>query len=103
MLTSMNSSGVRLFRRESGETKQPIPSRGKRIPKSIRLLGYCIRIRQVTPGELKKIGKDDRPLDGLWVDEECTIYIDKNMPIYQKRNILFHELIHSLVDLKERD
>lgn len=73
----------------------------KRIPKSIRILGDTIRIKQVTVRELSRICGDDRVLDGLWVDSEKTIYLNKNLSNFGKRQTCFHELIHAIVDLKE--
>ena len=73
----------------------------RRIPKSFRILGHVIRVRQVTPSELKKIVEEDVALDGLWIDSEKTIYVDKNLSIFTKRQVLWHELQHAIVDLRE--
>ncbi len=36
--------------------------------------------------------------DGLWDDDERTIYIRSSLSFAKKKQILFHELLHALHD-----
>ena len=66
-----------------------------KLPKTIRL-PYAPAIRVV---ELP--GKDERMVgcDGLWDDDERTIYIRRGLTNARKKVLLYHELLHAVHDL----
>lgn len=77
----------------------------RRLPKSVRLpFGYIVKVEQVSQRRMREIEPDLRPEDvvyGLWVVETRTIYIWNKLPLKKKRDTLWHELQHVLVDAKD--
>lgn len=72
-----------------------------RIPRVVRLLGVCIKVRQIPPSLLKEYSKEDRALDGLWCDDQQTIYLNKKTSQGTKIHTFLHELQHALIDVRE--
>ena len=76
-----------------------------KLPRSISILDYRIKIRLVSKAELRKQAgmelTDKRWIAGCWGDEEQTIYIDKNLSKRQRRAVFCHELLHAIVDVSE--
>ena len=70
-----------------------------RLPQRVRLLGYRLAVKQVPSGELARIAKDARPMEGLWDDETRTIYIWKRLSQKDKQRVFLHELSHALIDV----
>lgn len=72
--------------------------------------GYRIRVRLLTDTEMKILNDGDDAVDGLWIEEQRTIYVRKALSPKRRRYILAHELLHAaadymhsdLVDLKSR-
>ena len=44
---------------------------------------------------------DDGTPEGAWVDEDDTIYLGRWMSAKRKREVLFHELQHAMIDYRE--
>ncbi len=71
-----------------------------RIPTKVVLpFGYQISIRQLTDTEMDK---RDANADGIWDDDNRTIYIRKRLPMTRRRYILAHELGHAWLDWQHR-
>jgi len=71
-----------------------------RLPTRVVLpFGYIIRVKQITAHEMDFICDS---ADGLWDDEEKTIYIRKSLPMTRRRYILAHELGHAWLDWQHR-
>ena len=83
------------------QTQRPVKPQDRPLPRSLRLLGYYIRIKQVSVSQLAEVAKDDRPLDGFWDDETLTIYLLRRRSRKVKRVTLWHEVNHAVVDLKD--
>lgn len=72
------------------------------MPRRIHLLGHIIVVKQITQRALQKLnGEDDRPLEGLWLDAEKIIYVNKNLSVRDKRMVVWHEIQHAVTDLRE--
>lgn len=73
------------------------------LPRVVSLpFGVRLAVHQVTPQEMAEHEAiDDASTQGAWIVEERAIYIRRNLPIRVKRNVLWHELQHALVDLKD--
>jgi len=78
------------------------------IPTEIDLGSALIHVKLVTKKQMIEALenemelKEDEALQGLWDAEEDTIYIGKWLPIMVQRWILFHELVHACIDLRDR-
>lgn len=83
------------------QTQRPVKPQDRPLPRSLRLMGYAIRIKQISAAELAIVAKDERPLDGFWDDETLTIYLLKRQSRKAKRLTLWHEIHHAVVDLKD--
>ncbi len=71
-----------------------------RIPTRVILpFGYQISVRQLTDTEMDK---RDANADGIWDDDNRTIYIRKRLPMTRRRYILAHELGHAWLDWQHR-
>ena len=66
-----------------------------RLPRKIKL-PFTKPIRVI---ELAKSDMAIRGCDGLWDDDERTIYIRRSLSSAKKKQILYHELIHAVHDL----
>lgn len=67
------------------------------IPRIVRLpFGYKVKVVQKTLKELAVLAGD--AVYGLWVVDEMTIYIAKNLPMWKKRETFVHEFKHALND-----
>jgi Zn-dependent peptidase ImmA (M78 family) len=44
---------------------------------------------------------DEPTPEGMWVDEDDTIYLGKWLSAKRKREVLFHELVHAVLDYRE--
>ena len=63
------------------------------LPSSVRLpFGYRVKVMVVEGDPLPE------DCDGLWDDEDRTIYIRRSQPATRKRYILTHELLHAWLD-----
>lgn len=63
-----------------------------RLPRTIALpFGYRVRVRQVPARELPGC-------DGEWCAETRTVRIVRSLPERRKRYILYHELVHAVLD-----
>jgi Zn-dependent peptidase ImmA (M78 family) len=72
-----------------------------RIPRTKDMgFGWRIFIKQITPESMKAMSSD--PLPGLWMVDDMTIYIDKNMSYQRKMETYFHELLHAIADIELR-
>jgi hypothetical protein len=75
----------------------------KRIPKKWNFGHWHIVVRQVPRALLSDICADS---DGAWVatfaienSEAGVIYLESEMPLEEKWNILYHELVHAAHDI----
>lgn len=85
----------------------------KRLPRTVPVgRGYAIRVALVTKSEMKQAvddGNDDAtPPDGLWAESlgekyAGTIYIGQWLPMPQKWDTYWHEMIHVLNDIMAYD
>jgi Zn-dependent peptidase ImmA (M78 family) len=68
----------------------------KAIPKTVRLPGFKVVIKQVEHEDFA----DDfgARCKAAWVHEEMTIYLDSSRPIRKRRADLAHELGHVFMD-----
>ena len=75
-----------------------------RIPRVIHLLGYTVKVKQVSPRQMAALDpQDPRCLNAMWIDQEQTIYLRNTLGPRQKRQALWHEIQHAIVDLREWD
>jgi Zn-dependent peptidase ImmA (M78 family) len=66
-------------------------------------MGYTITIRLATQKEIQKAMKDsDGAFEGAW-DGDRTIYIYRGLSSKRRRLVLFHELQHALLDLRDAE
>lgn len=76
----------------------------RRLPNKLDLGLALIHIRLVAKGEMREEAEceeDDPTPEGLWADDEDTIFVGKWLSAKRKREVLFHELIHAAIDLRE--
>ena len=72
-----------------------------RIPSTVKLpFGYVVQIKQVPPKDSHLHSPDfpDDDLDGCWVEEEKTIYLNKALSPTRRRYIFVHEYQHVVLD-----
>lgn len=72
-----------------------------RLPHRIDFGVAVIPIRQVGKREMREIAEcdeDDVTPDGLWDGDDGVIYLLKTAPNRQKREVLFHEIVHAAND-----
>lgn len=75
-----------------------------RIPKRLNLGLAVIDVRLVTRAEMAmemECETDDPVPEGAWVDEDDAIYLRNDLTAKRKREVLFHELGHAMIDLRE--
>ena len=71
-----------------------------RIPTKVVLpFGYHISVRQLSETEMDR---RDPNADGIWDDDNKTIYLRKRLPLTRRRYILAHELGHAWLDWQHR-
>ncbi len=72
-----------------------------RLPRKLDLGLAVVSVRLVTQAEMREASEceaDETPPDGFWDPESDSILIGKWLPLKQKREVYFHELIHALND-----
>jgi hypothetical protein len=75
----------------------------KRIPKKVQLGLYYVRVVQVPPLQMTDIAGDAEAAwaESLDPESDCagTIYIRSTEEPSHKWNLLYHELVHAVLDL----
>ena len=76
-----------------------------RPPRQLNVLGQIIEVRQVTATELKDLASDhdDDRCAGAWRADTKTIYLDKALSSVKKNRAYWHEIMHCLVDMFDRE
>lgn len=72
-----------------------------RIPASFTLpFNYKVTVKQVPPKSvpLHDPTNPDDDLDGCWIEEERTIYLNKALSPKKMRYLFIHELMHVFAD-----
>jgi len=74
------------------------------LPKVIDLGFHLLRVVELPKKDFYKELDEDEPGDvrGFWDPDEDLIVIGKWLPRKEKRQILLHELIHAIIDLRDR-
>lgn len=72
-----------------------------KLPRIFRL-PFCkpITIRYITDKQMAALsGKD---LSGMWsgLTEKPTIYVNKDTPLWEQIDTIFHEIKHALIDME---
>ena len=65
-----------------------------KLPKKIKL-PFSVPIRVIEVGKTHEMIQG---CDGLWDDDERTIYIRRSLSPAKKKAILYHELLHAVHD-----
>jgi Zn-dependent peptidase ImmA (M78 family) len=76
----------------------------KALPKKIDLCYYLIHVKYVTTGRLKDITdweEGDDAVEGAWMFDDDTIYVDRSLSKARKRYTISHELIHAAADIRD--
>jgi Zn-dependent peptidase ImmA (M78 family) len=76
----------------------------KRIPSVIHLGLYDVRVVMLTKKAMRveaDCDEGDITPEGMWVDEDDTIYLGRWLSSKRKREVLFHELTHAVLDYRE--
>ena len=77
----------------------------KRIPRKIDLGIYTVRVVLVTKKVMREEGdaEDGDPTpEGLWDYDTDSVYIGRWLSAQRKREVLFHELTHAMIDYREQ-
>lgn len=71
-----------------------------RIPHRFTLpFGFTVKIKLISPkNPILYDTETKEQLDGLWLVDERTIYINKELPPRKLRYILLHESMHCVAD-----
>lgn len=75
-----------------------------RLPHRLDLGLALINIKLLTRKEMRveaECEEDEATPEGMWSDEHDTIYLGRWLSQKRKREVLFHELVHAMIDLRE--
>lgn len=67
-----------------------------KIPKKVKIGGTVYKVKEVD--RINRFDNSDDHYIGLWVEEEATIYLDKNVEIQIEEKCFLHELLHGIFD-----
>lgn len=76
----------------------------RRLPKRLDLGLAYVHVKSVTKAQMREeaeCDEEDVTPEGLWSDEDDTIYLGKWLSAKRKREVLFHELTHAVLDYRE--
>ncbi len=77
----------------------------KRIPRKIDLGTYTVTVTLINKKQMREEADcDDGDVtpEGLWDVELDTVYIGRWLSAKRKREVLFHELTHAMIDYREQ-
>ena len=78
----------------------------KRIPRKIDLGIYTVSVCLLNKTQMREEDGDyetgDSTPEGLWDCDTDTVYIGRWLSAQRKREVLFHELTHAMIDYREQ-
>lgn len=77
-----------------------------RIPRKIDLGIYTVRVCLVNKTQMRELDDDyevgEPTAEGLWDVDTDSVYIGRWLTAQRKREVLFHELTHAMIDYREQ-
>jgi len=76
----------------------------RRLPSKIDLGLALLNVKLLTKKEMREEAEcedDDPTPEGMWCDEHDTVFLGRWLSAKRKREVLFHELVHAMIDFRE--
>jgi Zn-dependent peptidase ImmA (M78 family) len=77
----------------------------RRLPSKIDLGLELVHVKLVTKKEMREEcdleTEEDSTPEGVWDYDQDTIFIGRWLSPKRKREVLFHELVHAMIDYRE--
>jgi Zn-dependent peptidase ImmA (M78 family) len=76
----------------------------RRLPSKIDLGLELVHVKLVTKAKMRDeadCDDDDPTPEGMWDYSEDTVYVGRWLSAKRKREVLFHELVHAMIDYRE--